>query len=121
LPRPPLDLAGRTRLGALAALLSGARLLVCNHSGVSHLASALDVPTVCISADSEPTLRLPINRDRHRVLSCLEGVPPREVLVQAERLLRRPSAPAQSGPVPTPPWRTSPGTRPFAATAVAGS
>jgi ADP-heptose:LPS heptosyltransferase len=35
-------------LGALPALLADASLCVCNGSGVSHLAAALGVPTVCI-------------------------------------------------------------------------
>jgi ADP-heptose:LPS heptosyltransferase len=84
-----LDLAGRTDLGTLAALLEGARLLVCNDTGVSHLAAALGVPSVVISTGDNPERWAPIDRTRHRVLCKPEGVRPDEVIAEAELLLRR--------------------------------
>ncbi|KAF3885349.1 MULTISPECIES: glycosyltransferase family 9 protein [Nostocales] len=64
----PIDLAGHTSLGAMAALLSQAALLVCNDTGVSHLAAALQVKSVVIFSNSDPNRWAPLNRDRHRIL-----------------------------------------------------
>lgn len=63
-----LDLAGRTSLGALAALLSNARLLVCNDTGISHLASALRVPSVVIFTSSDPARWAPLNYSLHHAV-----------------------------------------------------
>jgi ADP-heptose:LPS heptosyltransferase len=69
---PALDLAGQTNLGALASLLLGARLLVCNDTGVSHLAAALRTPSVVIFITSNPVRWAPLDRRRHR---AVQGVP----------------------------------------------
>lgn len=85
---PAIDLAGRTDLGTLAALLDGARLLVCNDTGVSHVAAGLGLPSVVVSTGDNPARWAPIDGRRHRVL-CRDagGVEPRDVVAQALELL----------------------------------
>jgi ADP-heptose:LPS heptosyltransferase len=82
-----LDLAARTSLGGLAALFAGARLLVCNDTGVSHLAAALRLPSVVVSTGDNPARWAPADGRLHRVLCRADGVPVREVLAQAHALL----------------------------------
>ncbi|MEH2066672.1 MAG: glycosyltransferase family 9 protein [Nostoc sp.] len=65
----PIDLAGQTSLGAMAALLSQASLLVCNDTGVSHLAAALGVKSIVIFTNSSLHRWAPLNRQIHRSLS----------------------------------------------------
>lgn len=89
-----LNLAGYTTLGALAVLLSGSRLLLCNDTGVSHLADALQVPSVVIFTASDPQRWAPLNRDRHRALWRATGVTAGDAIAQAEALLQQPIATA---------------------------
>lgn len=85
---PSINLAGRTTLGSLAALLDGARLLICNDTGVSHLAAALRVPSVVVFHHlSEQQGWPPQDRQLHRVVCGVEEIEPSAVIVQAESLL----------------------------------
>jgi ADP-heptose:LPS heptosyltransferase len=63
---PAVDLCGRTGLGALAALLADARLLVGNDSGPAHLAAALGTPSVTLFLSGDP-VRWSYDSERHRV------------------------------------------------------
>ena len=65
---PIVDLSGRSSLGALGVLLRDAALLICNDTGVSHLAAALQVPSVVVFRTTDPIRRAPVDCRRHRVV-----------------------------------------------------
>ncbi|MCU0566536.1 MAG: glycosyltransferase family 9 protein [Oculatellaceae cyanobacterium Prado106] len=65
---PALDLAGKTDLGVLAALVKNARLVICNDTGISHLAAALRTPSVVIFLNTDPQRWAPLDSQRHSVL-----------------------------------------------------
>ena len=68
-----LDLCGKTSLGAAAALIERAHLVVTNDTGTAHLAAALRTPSVVIFIASDPARWAPLDRRRHRVVGA--GVP----------------------------------------------
>ncbi len=49
-------LAGRTDVGALAALVGSARLIICGDTGVAHLATAFATPSVVLFGPVAPAL-----------------------------------------------------------------
>jgi ADP-heptose:LPS heptosyltransferase len=69
-----VDLAGLTSLGAIAALLTKAQLLICNDTGISHLAAALQVKSVVIFSASDPNRWAPLNRHLHRTIISPECI-----------------------------------------------
>lgn len=85
---PAISVAGQTDLGAIGALIAGARLLVCNDTGVSHIAAALRTPSIVISTGTNPDRWAPTDSALHRVLCRPEGWPDvADVIAHAEELL----------------------------------
>lgn len=70
-----IDLADKTDLGTTAAVISGARLLVCNDTGVSHIAAAVGTPSVVVSTGCNPSRWAPLDTAKHWVLSVPSGWP----------------------------------------------
>ena len=64
-----VDLGGRTGLGALASLLQRACLLICNDTGVSHVAAAVRAPSVVIASGSDVARWAPLDARLHSVVS----------------------------------------------------
>lgn len=70
---PALNAARDLSVGALAALLSRARLLVSNDTGVAHIASALALPSVVVFFATDPQRWAPLDRARHRCVRAPAG------------------------------------------------
>lgn len=68
----PVIAAGKTSLGAMAALLKNAGGLISNCTGVSHVASALKVKSVVISMDGEPERWAPLNNNIHSTIDWIK-------------------------------------------------
>ena len=66
---PCLDLAGRTSLWTLGALVDGAACVVCNDTGLSHIAAARGRPSVVVSSGADVRRWAPLDAARHRVLA----------------------------------------------------
>jgi ADP-heptose:LPS heptosyltransferase len=67
--QPAQHLAGETTLGALAALVEAARLVVCNDTGLSHVAAAMRTPSVVVASGSDTRRWAPLDHERHRVIA----------------------------------------------------
>ena len=83
---PATDLGGQTSLGAFGALVEGARLVVTNDSGASHVAAALRVPSVVVLTASDPRRWAPLDGTLHRSVTA-PVIRPELLLAEVERLL----------------------------------
>ncbi|MDQ3871934.1 MAG: glycosyltransferase family 9 protein [Chloroflexota bacterium] len=84
---PAADVAGRTSLGTLAALVHDARLVVCGDTGVSHVAAALQVPSVVLFTASEVRRWAPLDRRLHRPVRAVGGGGQEAAWLEARDLL----------------------------------
>lgn len=75
-PEAAVDLTASTTLWQFGAVLEGARLVVCNDSGASHVAAALRTPSVVVSCGSDPARWAPLDGELHRVLAHLPACRP---------------------------------------------
>lgn len=113
------SLAGRLSLGALAAAIGRAPLVITNNTGPAHIAAAMGTSVVDLYALTNPqhTPWQVATRVLHRDVPCapcfrsicpeghhrcLRGVPPEEVVAAALALLHGSPAPRPQAPRPTP-------------------
>jgi ADP-heptose:LPS heptosyltransferase len=87
----PNDLSGRTPIGVLGALLAAARVVVCNDTGVAHLAGAVGTPTVTVFARADRR-RWAVRGPQHRGVGGPDGSWPdvAAVVTAVEDALARP-------------------------------
>lgn len=84
---PAIDATMPMSVGAMAALMRGARLLVCNDTGVSHIAAGLGLRSVVIFSKADMGQWAPLNRRLHRCIRDPEARKTQLVLAQARSLL----------------------------------
>ena len=75
LPQPPLEAVGATTLRQTMALLSRCQLLVCNDSGIMHLAASLQVPLVALFGSQSPVKFGPWGKNCREVYSAFPCSP----------------------------------------------
>jgi ADP-heptose:LPS heptosyltransferase len=85
-PDAVADLAGRTSLDALAAIVRRADLVVTNDTGVSHVAAAMSTPSVVVFTDTDPVRWAPLDATLHHAIG---GGSARRVAEEAVRMVRR--------------------------------
>jgi ADP-heptose:LPS heptosyltransferase len=82
-----VNAAAPISIGAMAALMEGARLLVCNDTGVSHIAAGLKLKSVVIFSKADIARWAPLDRHNHRCIWDPDGERAAVVLQHARALL----------------------------------
>jgi len=102
-----LNVAGKTSLGGLAAVIRELDLFISNDTGPAHVANAVDMPSVTIFGPADPRRWASLDARRHPIVRqpvecspcgywecpidhrCLRWVHPERVIEVAEALLLR--------------------------------
>ena len=102
---PVLNLVGKTSLGTLAALLMRLDLFISNDTGPSHVACAVDCPSITIFGPADFARWRPLDTSRQLTVRhpvacspcgyrecpidhrCLRWIEPQDVLAEAQQLL----------------------------------
>ncbi|HEY0062668.1 MAG TPA: glycosyltransferase family 9 protein [Telluria sp.] len=84
---PAIDAAAPISIGAMAALMRDASLLLCNDTGVSHIAAGLRLNSVVVFSKADITRWAPLDRHRHRCLWDPGGERVADVIAHARQLL----------------------------------
>ncbi|HEX6793491.1 MAG TPA: glycosyltransferase family 9 protein [Casimicrobiaceae bacterium] len=84
---PSRNLALPISIGAMAALIADARLIVTNDTGVSHVATGLHVPSVVVFFATDPAQWAPLDTRLHRTVYRPDDVDVATVLNAALELL----------------------------------
>jgi ADP-heptose:LPS heptosyltransferase len=82
-----VNAAAPLSIGAMAALMKNARLLVCNDTGVSHIAAGLRLKSVVIFSRADIARWAPLDRDKHRCIWDPDAQRAGAVLQHARALL----------------------------------
>jgi ADP-heptose:LPS heptosyltransferase len=103
----PLNVAGETSLGGLAALISELDLFISNDTGPAHIADAIETPSITIFGPADYRRWASLNHERHPIVRrlvpcspcsywecpidhrCLRWVTPEMVIEVAENLLSK--------------------------------
>jgi ADP-heptose:LPS heptosyltransferase len=83
----PVDAAAPISIGAMAALMRKARLLLCNDTGVSHIAAGLQLKSVVVFSKADIARWAPLDRHSHRCIWDPDAQRAAVVLQHARALL----------------------------------
>lgn len=85
---PVVNCVGETSLGALAALIKNAKMLLSNDTGVSHIAAAVKTPSVILFLSSDPERWAPLNKKLHQIIWPHQSESIEHVLLKTGNVLR---------------------------------
>ncbi|MGJ7917377.1 glycosyltransferase family 9 protein [Massilia sp. LXY-6] len=83
----PVDTAAPISIGAMAALMRKAKLLLCNDTGVSHIAAGLKLKSVVVFSKADIARWAPLDRHSHRCIWDPDAQRATMVLKHARALL----------------------------------